>query len=71
MSSENWADERERLVAVLRDYESGRITQFDQVHTGQRDGASPAEHIESVKRRIVSLDARLGGRCDEDSSGGV
>jgi hypothetical protein len=60
VSTEIWADERERLVKLLRDYESGKITHLDEDETGQLRGETTAERIAAVKHRLAELDAKLG-----------
>jgi hypothetical protein len=60
VSTEIWADERERLVKLLRDYESGKITHLDEDETGQLRRETTAERIAAVKHRLAELDAKLG-----------
>ena len=60
MSTENWAEERDRLRQLLSDLESGKISRFDD---GDKDAVKPAtkdEHIASIRQRLAALDDRLG-----------
>ena len=51
MDSDSWRKERERLVSILGNMESGYI----------RLEQDQDEYVESLKRRIGRLDARLTG----------
>ena len=51
MDSDSWRKERERLESILGDIESGCI----------RLEQDQGEYVESLKRRIVRLDAKLTG----------
>ena len=57
--SENWRDERDRLVRLLAAIESGEITHIDEADQRQLQAASP-ENIELLKKRLKELNDRLG-----------
>lgn len=59
VSTENWAEERERLVRLLAAIESGRITHVDQEDFRQLQAASP-RNIAALKERLAELNTRLG-----------
>jgi hypothetical protein len=57
--SENWREERDRLVRLLAAIESGEITHIDEADERQLQAASP-ENIELLKKRLKELNDRLG-----------
>ena len=57
--SENWHEERERLVRLLKAIESGKITHVDENGLRQLQATNP-ENIEWIKDRIAELNRRLG-----------
>jgi len=57
--SENWHEERDRLVQLLAAIESGKVTHVDEADLRQLQAASP-ENVELLKRRLAELNARLG-----------
>jgi hypothetical protein len=57
--SENWHEERERLVKLLKAIESGKITHVDENGLRQLQATNP-ENIEWIKDRIAELNRRLG-----------
>ena len=57
--SENWREERDRLVKLLRAIESGKITHVDEDDQRQLQATSP-ENIELLKKRLAELNDRLG-----------
>ena len=57
--SENWREERDRLVQLLKAIESGKITHIDQEDQRQLQATSP-ENIELLKQRLKELNDRLG-----------
>ena len=59
MSTEIWAQERERQLELLRDYESGKITPFDEIGDAAVKRPTTAERIAAIKQRLAALDARL------------
>lgn len=61
MSSENWHEERERLLKLIRGIEAGTITHVDEEDLRQLQATNP-ENIAALKARLADLDARLGDR---------
>jgi hypothetical protein len=59
VSTENWAEERERLVRLLAAIESGRITHVDEEELRQLQATSP-QNIAALKKRLAELNKRLG-----------
>ena len=57
--SENWHEERDRLVKLLRAIESGKISHVDENGLRQLQATTP-ENIEWIKERIAELNRRLG-----------
>jgi len=57
--SENWHDERDRLVRLLKAIESGKVTHVDEEDRRQLQATTP-ENIEGLKQRLAELNARLG-----------
>ena len=60
MTTENWAEERDRLRALLSALESGETTHFDK---GDGDAVVPAtneERIATIRERLAALEERLG-----------
>jgi hypothetical protein len=56
--SENWHEERNRLVRLLKAIESGKVTHVDEEDLRQLQATSP-ENIEALKERLATLNARL------------
>ena len=61
MSAENWHEERDRLVQLLKAVESGKVTHIDEEDLRQLQAANP-ENIALIKERLAQLNARLGDR---------
>jgi hypothetical protein len=59
VSSENWHEERDRLVQLLEGIESGKITHIDEEDLRELQATSP-ENIALLKERLAKLNARLG-----------
>ena len=59
MTSENWHEERDRLVELLAGIESGRITHIDDDNLRQLQATSP-QNIAVLRERLAELNARLG-----------
>ena len=59
MSSENWHEERDRLLQLLEGIESGRITHVDQKDLRQLQATSP-ENIAVLRKRLAQLNTRIG-----------
>ena len=59
MSAENWHEERDRLVRLLKAIESGKITHIDERDLRELQAATP-ENIAALKQRLAELNDRLG-----------
>ena len=59
MSSENWHEERDRLVRLLNDVESGKVTHVDEDDRRELQAAGP-KNVVALKERLAKLNARLG-----------
>ena len=59
MSSENWHQERDRLVQLLQGIKSGSITHIDEDDIRELR-PTQAENIIVLKQRLALLNARLG-----------
>jgi len=57
--SENWREERDRLVQLLMAIESGKITHVDQENLRELQATSP-ENIDLLRKRLKELNDRLG-----------
>ena len=58
MSAENWHEERDRLVRLLKAIETGKITHVDEEDLRELQAATP-ENIEALKQRLAELNDRL------------
>ena len=58
MSTENWHEERDRLVRLLKAIKSGKVTHIDESDQRQLQ-ATNAENIAALKDRLARLNARL------------
>ena len=56
MSTENWTEERDRLVKLLEGIEAGKITHVDEDDLRQLQATSAA-----LRARLAELKSRLGG----------
>ena len=63
VSAENWHEERDRLVQLLKGIESGKITHIDEDDLRQLQATNP-ENVALLKERLAKLNARLSS---EDS----
>lgn len=61
MSAENWHEERERLMRLLKAIKSGEVTHIDQADLRELQATTP-ENIAALEERLAKLNARLGGR---------
>ena len=59
MGTENWHEERDRLVKLLEGIQSGEITHIDEEDLRQLQATNP-ENIAVLKERLAKLNARLG-----------
>lgn len=57
--SENWHEERDRLVRLLRAIEAGSVTHVDQTNLRELKATTP-ENVEALKQRLAELNDRLG-----------
>ena len=57
--SENWHEERDRLVRLLAAIESGTVTHVDQKNVRELRATTP-ENVEALRRRLARLNGRLG-----------
>jgi hypothetical protein len=62
VSAENWHEERDRLVRLLKAIESGKITHIDEEDLRQLQVTSP-DNIAVLKERLAKLNARLGDKA--------
>ena len=60
MSAENWHEERDRLLRLLKAIESGEVTHVDEEDLRQLQATTP-ENIEALRQRLAELDDRLSG----------
>ena len=60
MNTENWHEERERLVVQLERLKSGGSAHFDEDRAGQVRYETTDQAIDRVTDRLAKLDARLG-----------
>jgi hypothetical protein len=59
VSSENWAEERDRLVKLLDGIESGKITHVDQKNLRELQATTDG-NIAALRARLAQLNTRLG-----------
>lgn len=59
MSAENWREERDRLIRLIKAIESGEVTHIDQPDDRQLQAINP-ENIVALRERLSTLNARLG-----------
>jgi hypothetical protein len=59
VTAENWHEERNRLVRLLKAIESGKVTHVDEEDLRQLQATNP-ENISLLKDRLAKLNARLG-----------
>ena len=64
VSTENWTDERERLVKLLEGIKSGTVTHVDEDDLRQLQ-ATNQENIAALRARLAELNSRLGAN-DKD-----
>ena len=57
--SENWHEERDRLLQLIKGIESGTITHIDERDLRQLQATTP-ENVAALKARLAQLNARLG-----------
>jgi hypothetical protein len=59
LGSENWHEERDRLVRLLEGIGSGEITHVDQHNLPQLQATNPT-NVAALRARLAKLNARLG-----------
>jgi hypothetical protein len=59
VATENWQEERDRLVELMEAIDSGTITHIDEADLRQLQVANP-ENIALLRERLAKLKARLG-----------
>jgi hypothetical protein len=59
VSAENWHEERDRLVRLLKAIEAGKVTHIDEDGERQLQTTNP-ENIVALRERLAELNARLG-----------
>ena len=59
MSAENWHEERDRLVRLLRAVNSGKVTHIDEEDLRALQATNP-DNIAALEDRLAKLNARLG-----------
>jgi len=59
VSTENWTEERARLVRLLEAIEAGKVTHVDQDGRHQL-GPTDKDNIAALRARLAALNARLG-----------
>lgn len=57
--SENWHEERDRLVKLLAAIQSGEVTHVDQSDMRELKATNPV-NVDALKARLKQLNARLG-----------
>jgi hypothetical protein len=60
VSAENWHEERDRLVRLLKAIETGKVTHVDEEDMRQLKATTP-QNIEALKARLAELNDRLSG----------
>ena len=58
MSVENWHEERDRLVRLLKAIKSGKVTHIDEEDLRQLQ-ATNSDNIAALEDRLAKLNARL------------
>ena len=61
VKAENWHEERDRLVLLLKAIEAGKVTHIDEDDLRQLQATNPV-NIALLKERLDELNARLGDR---------
>jgi hypothetical protein len=59
VSTENWHEERDRLVQLLKGIESGEVTHVDQRQLRELQ-ATNRKNVAALEARLAELNARLG-----------
>lgn len=56
---ENWHEERDRLIQLLKAVDSGKVTHIDEAELRELQATTP-ENIAKLRARLAELNARLG-----------
>ncbi|HVL30156.1 MAG TPA: hypothetical protein VM326_05505, partial [Sphingomicrobium sp.] len=59
MRVENWHEERDRLIQLLKAVDSGKVTHIDEAELRELQATTP-ENIAKLRARLAELNARLG-----------
>lgn len=59
MGAENWHEERDRLVQLLKRIAAGEVTHIDEDDLRQLQATNP-KNIAALEKRLAQLNARLG-----------
>lgn len=59
MSAENWHEERDRLIQLLKGIDSGEVTHIDESNDRQLEATNP-KNVAVLKERLAQLNGRLG-----------
>jgi transcriptional regulator with AAA-type ATPase domain len=59
VSAENWHEERDRQVRLLKAIDSGEVTHVDEEDMRQLQ-ATTSENVEALKQRLAELNDRIG-----------
>jgi hypothetical protein len=68
VSTENWTEERERLVRLLEAIEAGKITHVNEDDLRQLQATSD-KNIAALRARLAKLNLRLGEYYGSKSTG--
>lgn len=60
--SENWHEERDRLVKLLAAIKSGEVTHVDQKNMRELQSTNPV-NVAALEARLSELNARLGSEA--------
>jgi hypothetical protein len=61
LSAENWHEERDRLVRLIKAIESGKISHIDEEDLRQLQATTP-DNVAALKKRLAELNDRLSPR---------
>jgi hypothetical protein len=67
VSSENWHEERDRLVRLIEAVEKGDVTHIDQAQLRQLQSTN-LQNVAMLKNRLAKLNARLGDDHETSSA---
>jgi hypothetical protein len=59
VGAENWHEERDRLVQLLKRIAAGEVTHIDEDDLRQLQATNP-KNIAALEKRLAQLNARLG-----------